>query len=318
VLFGSFDSFAAIVAACGGAGYVIDWWIGKAAQQRLKDRLETWWLTLSDVRWSNVGREEALFAVRVMDRLFGDRLFSFKRMIVVIAAAFVCGGFIIARLTPAELGSLEWRTFLHIAYLAWFIIILVTLAASFSITRFGAAAVARLLTKVPSLNLAALIFLLLLQYIMLVYSYWNFNSTLYTIVNLLEIPHVADAPILDIFQEVAKLFVEAIWAPFELAFEGISPSIYAIVTVPFTGESGAFGPAKVLLDLSDLLSLLPSLSRFGLAAIFIGSFLLQTLQSPFMHFWARVIESEKPVLTLLFAGGAAIAQGILAIVKTWS
>src|SRR5215813_11011214 len=72
------------VAACGGVGVFLDFWIGKVGQQRVKGWLETWWLRLSYVRWTNFGREEALFAVQVMDRLFGRHLFSTQRMIVVV------------------------------------------------------------------------------------------------------------------------------------------------------------------------------------------------------------------------------------------
>jgi hypothetical protein len=59
---GNFENFMLIVGACAGVGKFLDFWIGKAGQQRLKDRLETWWLRVSYVRWDNLGREEALFS----------------------------------------------------------------------------------------------------------------------------------------------------------------------------------------------------------------------------------------------------------------
>ena len=75
---GSWGSVLTIVAAFGVVGAFIDFYIGKPGQQRVRSWLETWWLRLSYVRWGNLGREEALFAVQVMDRLFGRRLFSVK------------------------------------------------------------------------------------------------------------------------------------------------------------------------------------------------------------------------------------------------
>ena len=57
------------IAACGGAGALIDFWIRKSGQQRVRGWLETWWLRLSYVRWGNFGREEALFAAQVMPKL---------------------------------------------------------------------------------------------------------------------------------------------------------------------------------------------------------------------------------------------------------
>jgi len=55
---------------------VVDFYIGKPGQRRVRDRLEMWWLRLSDVRWGNFGRGEALCAVQVMDRIFGRRIFA--------------------------------------------------------------------------------------------------------------------------------------------------------------------------------------------------------------------------------------------------
>jgi len=56
-------------------GAFIDFYIGKAGQRRVSDWLETWWLRLSYLRWGNFGREEARFAVQVIDRVFGRRIF---------------------------------------------------------------------------------------------------------------------------------------------------------------------------------------------------------------------------------------------------
>ena len=71
----SWGKALAIVAAFGVVGAFIDFYIGKPGQRRVRDWLETWWLRLSYVCWGNIGQEEALFAVQVMDRLFGKRFF---------------------------------------------------------------------------------------------------------------------------------------------------------------------------------------------------------------------------------------------------
>ena len=84
----SWGKALAIVVAFGVVGAFIDFYIGKPGQQRVRDRLETWWLRFSYVRWGNFGREEALFAVQVMDRLFGRRLLSVQRIIAVIVITF--------------------------------------------------------------------------------------------------------------------------------------------------------------------------------------------------------------------------------------
>ena len=67
--------------------------------------------------------------------------------------------------------------------------------------------------------------------------------------------------------------------------------------------------------LSEVTNLLPNLSRFLIMMTFIGSFALKPLQNPIMTLWARVIESGKPVFTLLFGGTAALAKAIQEIIK---
>jgi hypothetical protein len=49
--------------------------------------------------------------------------------------------------------------------------------------------------------------------------------------------------------------------------------------------------------------------------MFILSFLLKPLQIPIMTLWARVIESDKPVFTLLFGGIATIVKAVQEISK---
>jgi hypothetical protein len=53
----------------------------------------------------------------------------------------------------------------------------------------------------------------------------------------------------------------------------------------------------------------------SIAIIFIISFLFQTLQRPIMTIWARIIESDKPVFTLVFGGIAGFGEAVRWIVK---
>jgi hypothetical protein len=121
------------------------------------------------VRWGNFGREEALFAVQVMDRLFGRRLFSAQRMIVVaIAAVFVLCGLTAAIILLGV--PLHWYKF-KAAHLPWTMLMLLSVAVSFSITRFFAIQIARILPNSPYLNSAGIFSLVFLQYILL--CYWS-------------------------------------------------------------------------------------------------------------------------------------------------
>src|SRR5215831_8201874 len=64
----------------GGLGALIDFLIGKAGQQRAKDFLLKWWVRFDDVHWKNFGREEGLFAGRLIEKWFGRRIWSFRRI----------------------------------------------------------------------------------------------------------------------------------------------------------------------------------------------------------------------------------------------
>jgi hypothetical protein len=79
------------------------------------------------------------------------------------------------------------------------------------------------------------------------------------------------------------------------------------------GDAGA--PHIFMLHLSAFTNALSSFIRLSIMAIFILSFFLKPLQNAIMTLWARVIESDKPVFTLVFGGAAALAKAIQEIVK---
>jgi hypothetical protein len=47
----------------------------------------------------------------------------------------------------------------------------------------------------------------------------------------------------------------------------------------------------------------------------LNSFSVSLLQRPIMTLWARIIESDKPVFTLIFGGSAAFAKAISEVAK---
>jgi hypothetical protein len=171
------------VAACGVVGAFIDFYIGKRGQQRVKGWLETWWLRLSDVRQGNFGREEALFAVQILDGLFGRRLFSVRRItaIAVITSGSLCVMLALFRLKQIPFYGF-WSNFIRLHILLNFILIVLSVGASLSITRFAASRVAYIITKAPHLNFLGFAFLLILQYVM--FAWWSPNIiTLHSLIS---------------------------------------------------------------------------------------------------------------------------------------
>jgi hypothetical protein len=84
---GGIEGALSTIAACAGVGAFIDFWIGKRGDKRVRDWLETWWLRFSYVNVKNFGREEALYAIAILDSLFGQRLASGRRLTAVAVAA---------------------------------------------------------------------------------------------------------------------------------------------------------------------------------------------------------------------------------------
>jgi hypothetical protein len=68
-------------------------------------------------------------------------------------------------------------------------------------------------------------------------------------------------------------------------------------------------------EISPFLDVLPTLIRLSISIIFVGSFFLQPLQRPIMAIWARVVESDRPVFTVLFGGIAGFARAVMEIMK---
>ena len=60
------------------------------------------------------------------------------------------------------------------------------------------------------------------------------------------------------------------------------------------------------------------MGRLLLALIFACSFLLRPIQRPISTLWARIVESDKPVFTLLFGGAAFLAETIQKIAENLS
>lgn len=309
--------FVGVGTLLGGA---IDLAIGPTCQKRLKDWMETWWLRLSYVRWSNLGREEALFALRVMDRLFGRWFFSARRLLVVVGSTILVAGYMIAAMVVTHIGLPSWDAFFQRSTLTWLVLILLALSASFSVTKILSIIVARLLGAARYISLIGLVLLLLLQYAMVMY--WSPIMTIVRnyIVNLLLTP--ADRMFIQMpFWFRAEMFYYMVIYPqfffwYNLTFVHhvyfYQPNRIAAI-LPMTHSD--LNPNDFMIHLSALLNLIPNLTRLSLAAVFVGSFLLRPLAAPISLFWRRVVEHEKPVFTLVFPllfGGGAVLYEIVA------
>jgi predicted outer membrane lipoprotein len=307
----SWGSALTIVAAFGIVGAFIDFYIGKRGQQRVREWLETWWLRLSYVRWGNIGREEALFAVQVMDRLFGERFFSWKRIGLVILVTLACAALILTAILFEHIRLHPWPAYFTVDNMAGVIVILFSLNASFSITRFAAKIVASLLERTNYLGLLGLIFLFLFQCTLFIY--WSSLTNLIRFgmsfayprpFNLWEFIDNIDK-VLDSLKHFISIYNT----------QGLILDPKNVLMFLYYVNVDAGFPQIFMLHLSAFTNALSSFIRLSIMTIFMLSFFLKPLQNAIMTLWVRVIESDKPVFTLVFGGTAALAKAIQEIAK---
>jgi hypothetical protein len=301
-------------------GGYLDRRLRRPGQARVKSCLTTWWVKLADIHWYNLGREEALFAVEVMDRLFGSGLVSPRRMIVVVLVTFGCGGLIIAFIILCHVAIFEWSEFFYRAVIVWALITLCSLA-SFSITRRASVVVAQLLTQVPFLNFVGLVCLFLFQYALLCYWIPLVHLTLWSVASFDQIIYNyyhAYMSTTDMIYLWFMTFRSMLFGMFMAAIHGafINPmsQVHNIVSL-LTVTKKDVQPLAFMLHLSAILNLIPILTRLALMAIFIGSFFLHVTKEEIMLELESIIESDKPVFTYICGGTAAFVTTIHEVIK---
>jgi hypothetical protein len=208
-------------------------------------------------------------------------------------------------LTVYRLGDLyDLRLLSPYVWISYFFLFFLT-TLSVSITIFASAKVAILLKKAPYLNIVGLIFILLFQYSLIMFWYPAMETVRTEIIVgfteanvfgfLTHFSHNINIMFLSSIKESVKSFPfpSLIW-PIYLA-----PNYQTLLNPSYT---------LFITALSDYLVTSIYLLRVVIAIIFIIAFLLQTVQRPIMTLWARIIESDKPVFTLLFGGIAGFAK----------
>ncbi|WP_284310950.1 hypothetical protein [Labrys miyagiensis] len=281
-------------------GAFIDFMLGKAGQTAVKKRLEDWWLRMSYVRWGNFGREEALFAAVTITRTFG-LTFSFRR--IVISLALVCIGCIIVLSEGGA--SLYILSLILVA-----VLLIVSFNISLSITIFIARmAGSKLLSENIYINFCYFVAAIVLQYGIMV---WGLLLGLMAIISLIVlmcgyIPyflglHSPDTTI----NQLNDVWREAIVKIIAI----LPPSLNPLDPLFRTLQQGPVPDLPSLLYglFIFLINFLVNALRFALALLFLLSFIFRPLKSPIMTLFARVIESDKPIFTLVCGGVAAIFQ----------
>ena len=239
--------------------------------------------------------------MQVLNLFFGDRLFSARRIALVLSLVFFGS---LASINVHRVDNL-YDLLISPYVLVSFISICFLATASVSITIFVSARVAMLLTKAPFLNIFGLIFIVLFQYFLILLWYPAMEIARADIVIGFTFTNVLGF-LMHLPQNIHTLFSATIPLLFNnFPFPSLPWPIYL-----FIDQSSSLDPSYTLFiaTLSDGIVTVMCMWRLLIAIIFIISFLFQALQRPIMTLWARIIESDKPVFTLLFVGIAGFAE----------
>jgi hypothetical protein len=256
------------------------------------------------VRLNNFGREEALFAVNVIDTVIGPRFFSLKRITIVIA---VCSLLFFSMLLYFAISARSYELYSNQFIRIFLIFAVIFFACSLSFTRFYSMTIAHLCGQGAARNFVIFMASLVIAYGLIVFTGPLARSFAFGIAyGAAGNVRVQDENVLS-----------ACIRNFEY--------MWSISTPEYLNPFSTIG--KVFLDnnnpviiattygFSALISLVPGLVRLVITAIFIGSYLLRPIYIPFSVLLARIIESEKPIFALVFGAVAAIAKSIGWLVK---
>jgi hypothetical protein len=303
------------VAAFGGLGVFLDFYIGKEGQKRLKGRLEHWWLAVSEIRWSNFGREEGLYALTLIDNIFGPRFFSLKRlrtcfaMTLIVAVGVFLGNLnLYLRDIRAADDDILRELFLQGGLRRDLSLTsLLSLTYSNLLFSLGISVTRYFTTKIIAhnrLNFAWFVLLLMFSYVML--CFWP----------------LLVAFGVKVFAQTASgsLDLRTLWGLIQLTAYFIGGfTLQWPKTVVETYVLAYHSAGSGIVSKIDLvLALAPSAFRFIVALIFLTSYLMVPLKDVFLTFWSRVIDSDQPFFTLILGGLAAIAKCFEEVVKAFN
>jgi hypothetical protein len=246
-------------------GGFIDFMMSQREKKKLRGWLETWWLKFADMPWRQLGRAEAASAIAIWDMIVGDRLFSFRRIAISLILVEMMPILALAS-RPDWIHSLADLVPHNRSEWAGLAVFTFTAMVSLSITRWSS----RLVVE-SSAKYAVIAPIALLAFNVLLYLYWAKVS--------LTLSFTISATIAS-WPNVSLPWLVTRW---QINWEILSD---ADRNVAFRFLSFA---------LNGL--------RLCFSALFVVGFLVVPLLRDFvLRIWARIVESEKPVFTLVFGG----------------
>jgi hypothetical protein len=316
-----------LIAGCTGFGAFIDFWIGKKGQKDAKEWLEVRWYRFADVNARNFAVRESERCVEVLDFLVGAHFVSWRRWIATLAVL------VFALLTFVLLASQNGYTYDSLqqalvddsSSVTTFIQTLITLpivfAASLSFTRLICVTVVRLSSRATTTIRNVFLFsaVLLLQYELL--AVWGplARSAAESVV-----PNFLWFDFSPLWRNgwldwAGEYLTDACQLP-SCVLSNAWPMSRVIGLLhgepPYIGNGPGYESLAFWEFVTAVLNIMANGVRILVALAFVCWWLLLPLvRKPLLTLWARIVESDKPIFTLIFGGVAAIGGGIQTVLK---
>jgi hypothetical protein len=275
--------------------------------------MEIRWYWLADVNWNNFGLREAEWYIKAVDYLFGSSLLSAKRIIFSILLVFIIASILLSVL-PVNvpvwlLGANSYRFYTAL------IACVISFTLSISLTHYMASLATRLMRDGGVVKNLALFLLFLIVSYCVILLFVPIFSVLRTIV----------FNIIATFEQYFFSNRGAFWAAIDTQIWLLNYNLKHVYTdiLNFDLFFSSYLNGWVMkspISVHELQVFIVNSIGSGLRVIFTVGFLLSILLSllmrgPILLIWARLVESEKPIFTMLFGGLAALGKGLQAIVS---
>lgn len=317
------DDILIPTAALGGVGAAIDFYLGSAGQKRLKARLEEKWYRFHEVNWHNFSEKEAQYYITFLDSLVGKSLLSRRRIIVSLGLGI--GLTLLFTLIVIFAGYPFPNPGYKIEAITNCLIDVAIFAISLSITRLSSSLVISF-AQTRIIGSALFLFLVLLHYILL--AWWRplvdalFIEDVRWLVSYITLPagvaslRLSGPSEFFLWPPENSLSPSAIWDHF-LSVVDVYRYMNSFWRAPQRAmESGEISAVYVSNAVAVVLAFLANAARLVFALVLLLSMLGRAWLGPiFSTTWARLVESDKPIFTMVFGAVGAIATTVKELVK---
>jgi hypothetical protein len=135
---GWFDPLAVWLLAFVMVVLLAEFLLGKAGKKWIQERFEHWWLILQYTRWKSLGYVEADFCLRLINKVFGTKLLSLRRLVscLIFCSMGICVFYLLVEILRLMNGyEIRWP-FIGIHFETGFPVTVIPVMISVSITAF--------------------------------------------------------------------------------------------------------------------------------------------------------------------------------------